>query len=55
MRIQNPTVFHLIQNLAVILTLSFIQKTKTQKLEWLEIVSTSAPQSEDKFGWLPEI
>ena len=34
MRIQNPRVFRLIQKLAVILTLSFIQKTKNQKNDW---------------------
>ena len=34
MRIQNPRVFHLKQKLAVILTLSFIQKTKIQKNDW---------------------
>ena len=34
MRIQNPRVFHLIPKLAVILTLSFIQKTKNQKNDW---------------------
>ena len=34
MRIQNPRVFHLIQKLAVILTLSFIPKTKNKKNDW---------------------
>ena len=34
MQIQNPRVFHLIPNLAAILTLSFIQKTKNQKNGW---------------------
>ena len=34
MRIQNLRVFHLIQKLAVILTLSFQQKTKNQKKDW---------------------
>ena len=30
----DPKVFHLIPKLAVILTLSFIQKTKIQKNDW---------------------
>ena len=34
MRIQNPRVFYLIPKLAVILTLTFIQKTKNQKNDW---------------------
>ena len=33
----------------------YLSFTKKKSKEWLEIVSTSAPQSGGKFGWLPEI